>query len=89
VTEFLFNRIRKPFVWDDNVAPIYREEWLEHVRSAVKAGLIELVLPNVERPMTGQLTSEMMLCDHEWETGEDACIHCGASYFMLFGGGDG
>lgn len=87
VTEFLYNRIRKPFTYE-GVAPRYKEEWREHVCSAVKAGLIELVIPNVERPMEGQLTSEMMLCEHEFEIGEDACVNCGVSYNMLFGGAE-
>lgn len=55
MTEHLYNRIRKPFTWE-GTAPMYKEEWREHVRSAVKAGLIELVVSSVERPMKGQLT---------------------------------
>jgi hypothetical protein len=88
--QHLYDRIRKPFTYHGSPAlsERAREEWREHVRSAVKAGLIELVLPHVETPLKGQMTTDQALCDHEFEIGKDECMYCGISYKWLFGDGE-
>jgi hypothetical protein len=84
----LYNRIREPFTWDGSppVSDSAREQWRAHVRSAVEAGLIELVMPHIPTVLKGQMTTDQALCDHEFEKGEDPCMHCGVSYKWLFDG---
>lgn len=83
----LYDRIRKPFTWDGSppVSERARNEWRDHIRSAVEAGLIELVIPHIPTVLKGQMTTDQAMCDHEFETGKDACTHCGVSYEWLFG----